>query len=361
MVDGAVRIDVPLGVVAWLHVSADSPTPGTVRPRTGPLGARVSPLRSGGSPFFFQGARLRSPRCIWSAATVRGAELHRPARSRGTISPDGVVNLLARIDAEGSVFDQFGPSAGTLRVYDPFDEIREQFVANTHVFTLLVPLTAVGLEPSLVRAMRNRAYELSPFQTQLLRGALGLLLVHREELRPEASLGGLDHYLTSLAALLLATSVNRSGPPLAQTEQIRVRSEAIIDERATDPDLTPAHIAAQLNISVRQLYRAFSGRESPAARIRRRRLERAAEILRANSGPGQVERVALECGFASAEYFSRAFRREFGVSPRAYRSSHRADTVHSLVQGGRAVVADQNSSDGGDAVAIGSCPPSAAG
>jgi AraC-like DNA-binding protein len=36
-----------------------------------------------------------------------------------------------------------------------------------------------------------------------------------------------------------------------------------------------------------------------------------------------VDKIAQECGFVSAEYFSRAFRREFGLSPRAYRSAHR--------------------------------------
>jgi AraC-like DNA-binding protein len=46
-------------------------------------------------------------------------------------------------------------------------------------------------------------------------------------------------------------------------------------------------------------------------------------MLAARSPQPQVERVAQECGFASAEYFSRAFRREFGISPRAYRSAHR--------------------------------------
>jgi AraC-like DNA-binding protein len=171
--------------------------------------------------------------------------------------------------------------------------------------------------------MRDRTYDLTPLQAQLLRSAVGLLLVGGEELTTSSSLIGVDRYLASLAALLLRTAVRRSGPELAQAEQVRLRTDAIIYEQAADPNLTPASIAAQLNISLRQLYRAFNGTESPAARIRRRRLERAAEILAARSGPGHVERVAIECGFASAEYFSRAFRREFGLSPRAYRSAHK--------------------------------------
>jgi AraC-like DNA-binding protein len=171
--------------------------------------------------------------------------------------------------------------------------------------------------------MREHAYELSPFQSQLLRSAVGLLRVGGDELATASSLVGVDRYLAAFAALLLRTAIPKPVPDLAQVEQVRLRTDAIIYEQASDPNLTPATIAAQLNISLRQLYRAFNGTESPAARIRRRRLERAAEILAARSGPGHVERVALECGFASAEYFSRAFRREFGLSPRAYRSAHR--------------------------------------
>ena len=80
----------------------------------------------------------------------------------------------------------------------------------------------------------------------------------------------------------------------------RMRTDAIIYEQATDPNLTPAAIATQLNISLRQLYRAFSGAESPAARIRRRRLERAAEILaarvRARTGRAGRARVRVRIG-----------------------------------------------------------------
>ncbi len=284
---------------------------------------QISPLRNGRAPYFFKGARLRGTRCIWSASTLSGAELYRAPRTTSVAPFEGGVHVLARIEAGGSVFDPVGTSAGIMRVFDSCDEIAEQFVGNTHLFTLNIPLAAMGMEAATIREMRERAYDLTPLQAQLLRAAVGLLLVGSDELKTSSSLIGVDRYLAALAALLLRTAVRKSGPEVAQAEQVRLRTDAIIYERAADPTLTPATIAAQLNISLRQLYRAFNGTESPAARIRRRRLERAAEILAARSGPGHVEKVALECGFTSAEYFSRAFRREFGLSPRAYRSAHR--------------------------------------
>ncbi len=322
------RYDVPPpGAVAWLDISPDTPDSWTDRLRTGPLGLRIAPLRQARAPFFFKGARLRGTRCIWSASTLSGADLHRASRTVAAPSFDRGVQVLARMEGGGSVFDPVGTSVGTMRVFDPMDEIAEQFVANTHLFTLSIPLAAIGIEPGAIRAMGDRSFDLTPFQSQLLRTAVALLLVGGDELNTASSLVGVDRYLAAMAALLLRTAVQKASPDLAAVEQVRLRSDAIIFEQATDPTLTPASIAAQLNISLRQLYRAFNGVESPAARIRRRRLERAAEILASRSGPGHVERVALECGFASAEYFSRAFRREFGLSPRAYRSSHRDVTA----------------------------------
>ncbi|MDT4901142.1 MAG: hypothetical protein QOJ78_2072 [Pseudonocardiales bacterium] len=324
MAEAAGRYDIPPpGAVAWLDVSAENPDTWSGRLRTGPLGMQISPLRHARAPYFFKGARLRGTRCIWSASTLSGAELYRGPRTAIPSPFDGGVHILARLDSGGSVFEPVGTSSGILRVYEAADEIGEQFVANTHLYTLNIPLAVIGIEAGAIREMRDHAYDLTPFQIQLLRAAVGLLLVGSDELSTASSLVGVDRYLAALAALLLRTAVHRPFPDLAQVEQVRMRTDAIIYEQAADPNLTPATIAAQLNISLRQLYRAFNGTESPAARIRRRRLERAAEILAARSGPGHVERVALACGFASAEYFSRAFRREFGLSPRAYRSAHR--------------------------------------
>lgn len=313
----------PPGAVAWLEVSADNPGTWPGRPRTGPLGMQITRLRDARAPYLFIGARLRGARCIWSASTVSGAELYRPPRTPTPAPFDSNVQLLARVQSSGTVFESTAAGEGTLSVYESPDEISAQFLANTHVFTLNVPLAMIGFDAASIRQMREQTYDLTPLQSALLRAALGLLVAGTDELATAASLVGVDRYLAALAALLLRTAVARPVADVAQAEQLRLRTDAIIFEQAGDPKLTPAVIAAQLGISLRQLYRGFTGSESPAARIRRRRLDRAAEILATRSGPGDVERVAAECGFVSAEYFSRAFRREFGLSPRAYRSANR--------------------------------------
>ena len=325
----APRFDIPPpGGVAWLEVSAEDSNGATGRARTGPLGLQIAPLAQSRAPYFFKGARLRGTRCVWSASTVSGAELLRVAR--GGISPqlDNAVHLLVRIEAAGSVFEPtLAPGRGTLRLIDAADEINEQFMTNTHLFTLNVPLAGVGLEAAAIGDMIGQSYEISAFQEALLRSAVALLLTGGDEVSRPASLIGVDRYLCAMTGLLLRTVVSSPTAEPEQLESVRARTDAIIYEQASDPLLTPATIAAQLNISLRQLYRAFNRTESPAARIRRRRLERAAELLSARTPQPQVERVAQECGFASAEYFSRAFRREFGISPRAYRSAHRDGSV----------------------------------
>ena len=57
--------------------------------------------------------------------------------------------------------------------------------------------------------------------------------------------------------------------------------------------------------------------ETPKQYMLRLRLERAAARLAA--GPAPILRIAAAVGFASHEVFTRAFRRQFGISPSAYR------------------------------------------
>jgi AraC-like DNA-binding protein len=323
------RFDLPPpGAVAWLDVSAENPDTWSGRLRTGPLGLQIAPLRHGRAPYFFKGARLRALRSVFSASTVNGAELYRPARQATPPSLESNLNLIVRLERGGTVFSPQPPAGqGALRLVEPYSEVSEQFVTNSHLFTLSVPQGALGLEPTALREMIGQTCEPTSLQIRLLDAAVSLLVPGTADYATTSAMVGIDRYLAALAGLLLRTCVRKSTPELAQMELIRARTDAIIFEQSSDPALTPASIAAQLSVSLRQLYRAFTGTDSPAARIRRRRLERAAELLTAGSEGGHVEKIAQDCGFASAEYFSRAFRREFGLSPRAYRSAHR-EGVH---------------------------------
>jgi len=79
----------------------------------------------------------------------------------------------------------------------------------------------------------------------------------------------------------------------------------------------------QVPLSRRMLeirFREVLGR-SPAAEIRRVRLERARRLLIETRLP--IPRIAVACGFVEPGSLARAFRKEFGVSPSKLRDQHR--------------------------------------
>src|ERR1700722_11723931 len=87
-----------------------------------------------------------------------------------------------------------------------------------------------------------------------------------------------------------------------------------------DEDVSLRVLAERAGLSPFHLHRVFSAvaGETPKQYTLRLRLGRAAAMLL--TGEDSVLSVALACGFQSHEAFSRAFRRRFGMTPRAYRA-----------------------------------------
>jgi AraC family transcriptional regulator len=87
-----------------------------------------------------------------------------------------------------------------------------------------------------------------------------------------------------------------------------------------DADLPLAALSAQAGLSPFHLHRLFSAvaGETPKEFTLRLRLGRGAAMLL--GGDESVLDIALACGFQSHEAFTRAFRRQFGMAPRAYRA-----------------------------------------
>jgi AraC-like DNA-binding protein len=109
----------------------------------------------------------------------------------------------------------------------------------------------------------------------------------------------------------------------ARDRQLLGRLDAWLDLHYSDPGADVEGMAAAVHMSPRTLQRKLKSLtgQTPAARLRDVRLERARDRLAAEDR--SVTEIGLECGFASAQYFSRVFRRQFGVAPDQWRRSAR--------------------------------------
>jgi AraC family transcriptional regulator len=100
----------------------------------------------------------------------------------------------------------------------------------------------------------------------------------------------------------------------------RVTRAVRVIERQIDEPLTLEYLAARARLSsyhFLRLFRQLTGL-TPHQYILRARLRESA--VRVNSEPSKISDIALESGFGDVSNFNRAFRTEFGVSPRAFRS-----------------------------------------
>ncbi len=96
----------------------------------------------------------------------------------------------------------------------------------------------------------------------------------------------------------------------------------IVRQRYRDPGLSVADLARHCGVSevyFRKLFQAHWGL-APSRYLLAVRLEKAREVLR--SPLFSLEECARQCGFSSASYFCRVFRREVGIPPAAYRREH---------------------------------------
>lgn len=94
--------------------------------------------------------------------------------------------------------------------------------------------------------------------------------------------------------------------------------EKLIRENLSDPELNVETIAARLGISRIHVNRKMQKETgtSPSALITRLRMEKAAELLTGEKRP--VAEVAGAVGFVTASYFSSAFRKYFGMTPKEF-------------------------------------------
>jgi len=92
-----------------------------------------------------------------------------------------------------------------------------------------------------------------------------------------------------------------------------------IEKNLDDDDFRASHIARKIGVCDMQLHRKLKklARLSPANYIRKYRLWRSRSFLK--DPAHRISQVCFMVGFRSLEYFSRSFKKEFGVCPSDYR------------------------------------------
>ncbi|MEL6467528.1 MAG: AraC family transcriptional regulator [Pseudomonadota bacterium] len=123
----------------------------------------------------------------------------------------------------------------------------------------------------------------------------------------------LEYQIESMLALVGSIANKETGD-----DAMRNAILAHIARRHSQHGLSASPLAAAFGLSERQLHTLF---EPTGLTIGRRieiaRLETACNLLKTTNLP--VSNVALRSGFRDPSYFSRVFRRKFGVSPRDWR------------------------------------------
>jgi AraC-like DNA-binding protein len=111
-------------------------------------------------------------------------------------------------------------------------------------------------------------------------------------------------------------------PASRNSTELCSRIAKFIKEHLAEPTLGPAAIAAAVGISARHLHRLFAqnGR-TVGGWIRERRLEQCrSDLADHRLRERSITDIAFCWGFCDSAHFSRSFKKQFGISPRAFRT-----------------------------------------
>jgi AraC-like DNA-binding protein len=166
-----------------------------------------------------------------------------------------------------------------------------------------------------------RGMALNTSQGRLLADYILLLERNLPDLTPEDG-SRLPSAIQAMVGACLAPSVDRlavAGRQIDLTLMERVRRA--VRRNLRSPLLGPDKLCREAATSRSQLYRLLEGEGGVARYIQRRRLSESFAILCDTSNNFSIAAIAETLCFADASNFSRAFRREFGMSPSEVRSA----------------------------------------
>lgn len=251
--------------------------------------------------------------------------VERPERLARRDDGDDVLMSL-QLQSTGAV-QQHGRTAvlvpGTAALYEinhPY--LLDQPQSGQDLIVLRVPRRLLGLKDRIVADLCGRTIGPSVPGMAAFAGYAAGLMASRGTMEDRARVE-LGHISTDLLSLALRSFAALQQASWSDDEALLESAKRYIRQYLADPDLSVERLASAENVSVRKLHEVFAAvGETPAAYVRRRRMERAEALLTARASTRQsVGSIATACGFRDTSTFTRAFTRAYQCTPSQWRMS----------------------------------------
>mgnify|MGYP001821291860 CR=1 FL=1 len=269
--------------------------------------------------------------CIVSPLGIEVARIHSSAHTISGSYPDQPPSIWLSLLLDGSArfsdgekdFDvavgdiTYGPS-GEPATLDFTAESRHLFIKIPDIALSQWMISPHALTVGYLPARSGIVHVLSGMLTHL---ASGLDDIRASELRP------VEVALTEFLITCLAHERQLPGGDTVGNDTAAVQAAHLhricqtIESRLGDPKLNPRSVADEHGVSLRYMQKLFSlSRHTFSGYVRRRRLERCrADLASPIYAHLSITEICYRWGFNASAHFSRAFREQFGYSPREYR------------------------------------------
>jgi AraC-like DNA-binding protein len=246
------------------------------------------------------------------------------------IAKDDQAYIGVQITKAGSETFRFGGDAvnvgpGDLLIWTSNQPTEFTVIEKLHKVSIILPWTDV--QQRLPRGARFNGTMMDS------RSGIGAVLFgHVESLAAQMEiLGEADQAAVRRATLeLLTAAMNHrvDAPPRGLATRYLKQLQDYVLSNLQDENMTPGSIAAANHMSPRYVHMLFAQTGiSVSSWIKEQRLARCGEDLRSwTYRDASVAEIAYAWGFSDPTHFSRAFKQQFGLNPRAYREQARSNS-----------------------------------
>ncbi len=262
-----------------------------------------------------------------TAVTAGRSNVRRTTRLARTTPSDDLL-FAVHLNGEGAV-SQDGRVAGLIPgngvLYDTARPYELRFPGSSRELILQVPRDQIPLDRRVIEEACARTFPPTDPGLRVLRVYLSEVLDVADSL---TAFQRLDYART---AMDLLTAVLRDAGPTQPTGSL-LTLQAFIRGNLANPALSPTLVATTHRVSARHVYNLFQeANTTPAAYIRQQRLLSARrELADIRSSHRSVAAIAGRHGFDDATTFTRAFRREFNITPQQCREATKKSLAQSV-------------------------------